>query len=840
MPFKPRISKILDNVGDPVSTILSTPLTGFVVGANTPITSSNTILTALEVVQGQLNAISASEVTSVSGTSNRITTSPITGNVVVDIAATYVGQTSITTLGTIGTGTWQGSLITGQYGGTGINNTGKTITLGGNLTTSGAFTTTLTVTGNTNITLPTSGTLVGGTGVSGQVSYWSGTNSQSGNTGLVYDPVNLLLGIGGTTPAARLHLSGNISAAAWTTNGIGIRSDAATYTDTTSNTTIAAQYIHSIASPTITASSATIYTLSSTVFIGAPLTGTNVTQTTAAALVLSGQLLITAGATGRMGTFDNNALSLVTGNGTRLNIGSSGIQTHTQNALSSGAIPFITYTQAANTGGSAGGLLWTAGTLTAQTASTEVVDQNWANTGTITYLTGALATQRAVRFQGRNYSFGGASTITDLINVDVESPTIGTNGIATNIYAARFQGDLTFTGGNRKFNFSNGLTVSTTSGSPFNITQGGINRYQVTTGGSHIFTGFNSTSGVNTILTITAPSYTTQTLSTEVNDVLVDLSANKQWATGNITTQRDFRILARTYSFVGASTVTTAATLSISGAPIAGTNATLTSAYALNIESGISNFGGNIAVSGNANFSGNTRTIGTSDSNIFNIASNGTTRVSYGTIGTQTHTMTASSSTNTMVTITTPVHTGGSQTILNIVGGAYTTLTASAESIDVNYSLNRTVQWATGALTTQRAVVIQSPTYAFVGASTITTAASLDVTAPTAGTNATITNNFAIRSNGSLCLAVAGNGLLIKEGTNATMGVATLSAGTIVVSTNKVTANSRIYVSVNGGTVTNVGAPYISARTAGTSFTISSTNVIDSSNVAWVIIEPAP
>jgi hypothetical protein len=50
-------------------------------------------------------------------------------------------------------------VVAGQYGGTGIANTGKTITIGGNFTTSGAFTTTLTATGNTSVTLPVSGTL---------------------------------------------------------------------------------------------------------------------------------------------------------------------------------------------------------------------------------------------------------------------------------------------------------------------------------------------------------------------------------------------------------------------------------------------------------------------------------------------------------------------------------------------------------------------------------------------------------------------------------------------------------------------------------------------------------
>jgi len=89
------------------------------------------------------------------GTTNRITVNADS----IDIASTYVGQTSITTLGAISSGTWQGTVISPTYGGTGVNNGAKTITLGGNLTTSGAFTTTLTMTGATAITLPTTGTL---------------------------------------------------------------------------------------------------------------------------------------------------------------------------------------------------------------------------------------------------------------------------------------------------------------------------------------------------------------------------------------------------------------------------------------------------------------------------------------------------------------------------------------------------------------------------------------------------------------------------------------------------------------------------------------------------------
>lgn len=67
---------------------------------------------------------SGGTVTSVSGTSNRITSSG--GNApVIDISASYVGQTSITTLGTITTGTWNASTIDVSKGGTGLTAVGN-------------------------------------------------------------------------------------------------------------------------------------------------------------------------------------------------------------------------------------------------------------------------------------------------------------------------------------------------------------------------------------------------------------------------------------------------------------------------------------------------------------------------------------------------------------------------------------------------------------------------------------------------------------------------------------------------------------------------------------------
>ena len=89
------------------------------------------------------------------GTSNRISISADA----IDISTAYVGQATITTLGTIGTGTWQGSVIGPTYGGTGVNNGSSTLTLAGNVSHAGSFTQTFTATANTSVTLPTTGTL---------------------------------------------------------------------------------------------------------------------------------------------------------------------------------------------------------------------------------------------------------------------------------------------------------------------------------------------------------------------------------------------------------------------------------------------------------------------------------------------------------------------------------------------------------------------------------------------------------------------------------------------------------------------------------------------------------
>jgi len=103
-------------------------------------------------------------------------------------------------------------------------------------------------------------------------------------------------------------------------------------------------------------------------------------------------------------------------------------------------------------------------------------------------------------------------------------------------------------------------------------------------------------------------------------------------------------------------------------------------------------------------------------------------------------------------------------------------------------------------------------------------------------TNAALTVDGALSTADNLAITTAGKGVRIEEGANARMGVATLVAGTVTVPNTSVTASSRAFLSVQtaGGTV---GAIALANVVAGTSFDIVSTSALDTSTVAWVLIE---
>jgi hypothetical protein len=108
-----------------------------------------------------------------------------------------VVSSSLTSVGTITTGTWHGSILTGTYGGTGVDNNSRTITIAGNLTTTGAFNTTLAAQASVTTTLPpVATTLAGKTGTmaANYVAYWNDANQLTGGSNLTYDGTSLIMG----------------------------------------------------------------------------------------------------------------------------------------------------------------------------------------------------------------------------------------------------------------------------------------------------------------------------------------------------------------------------------------------------------------------------------------------------------------------------------------------------------------------------------------------------------------------------------------------------------------------------------------------------------------------
>lgn len=143
--------------------------------------------------------------------------------------------------------------------------------------------------------------------------------------------------------------------------------------------------------------------------------------------------------------------------------------------------------------------------------------------------------------------------------------------------------------------------------------------------------------------------------------------------------------------------------------------------------------------------------------------------------------------------------TGAQIPLMLCTGINHTALTASTEYTDLNFNLARTVQFATGALTTQRAMRIQAPTYGFVGSSTITNAATLSISGPpVAGTNATFTNKWALwLETGGVkvdttitTVGTTGNQTIDKPAGRVNIAAA---GTTVTVTNNLVTANSIVW-----------------------------------------------
>lgn len=129
---------------------------------------------------------------------NLITGKEYTINNTQVLSSTTLGSgvitSSLTAVATIGTGQWQGTVISSTYGGTGVNNSDRTITVGGNFTHAGSHTLTLTTNANTSVILPGSGTLVGSDDTS------TVTNTMLVNDSITINGTEIELGSSVATP----------------------------------------------------------------------------------------------------------------------------------------------------------------------------------------------------------------------------------------------------------------------------------------------------------------------------------------------------------------------------------------------------------------------------------------------------------------------------------------------------------------------------------------------------------------------------------------------------------------------------------------------------------------
>lgn len=506
---------------------------------------------------------------------------------------------------------------------------------------------------------------------------------------------------------------------------------------------------------------------------------------------------------------------------------------------------------------------------------------------------------------------GNATTAQDNVYIGFDAGRYLTNGSTANtsptnsIYIGSFSKALSSTEsnaiviGNNGQSKGSGTTVIGTTSTTSTDIYGTLN----TNGPVNIAPSALS-SGWVASQTVTAPAHTALTASTEYNDIYWNLARTVQFSTGALTTQRAVRIAAPTYSFVAASTITTAATVQIDGAPVAGTNATITNQIAMRVLAGVAAAKG-IVVQGATSQTGNLQEWQDSTGTVLSsVKSGGSLDIgqAVSSSGTPTPLIRATGAAHTgvgsgeyndvslnlsrtialsstfpyqrAVKITPPTYSGtvnvpgglftvhitgapsgvtvvndmrsalcvtasaslsdlaargiviesmtdanwlqtgnllecikrgntgslfaisgngcitttpfgktGTQTpAFTITGPAHTSLTASTEYNDVYWNLARTVQFATGAIATQRAVRISQPTYSFVGASTITNAATVQIDgAPVAGTNATITNPIALRV---LTGQAAGEGIVVQGAASQTANLQEWqdSAGNILAS----------------------------------------------------------
>lgn len=341
---------------------------------------------------------------------------------------------------------------------------------------------------------------------------------------------------------------------------------------------------------------------------------------------------------------------------------------------------------------------------------------------------------------------------------------------------------------------------------------------------------------------VTTPADSNMTASVEA--IGCDFTAaSRNFAAGAITTQREHVFRAPTYTFSGASVITTAINVDIAD-PIAGANATISNSYSLRVgkmlctstvrlSAGITTDSGNSLTLSTASFGtavsfASATGVGTFTPNMVFIGG-----ISWGG-GTNSFAAVNRDAVNGLRiqsaagtdTYNDP-STGNSGTVANrfLFGINAPTLTATGTS--VTDTVASTV-YIGGAPTASTNTTIPTANGLLIGAGSVaagtTTAYGLNIGTPTGATN-----NFAV--------LIGTGGTAIKNIRHGITGA--MTAGAVTVTDTGATANTRYFFTPHTlGTVTIPTDVYASSRSAGASFVLTSATITDTSTYDWLAIEP--
>lgn len=245
-------------------------------------------------------------------------------------------------------------------------------------------------------------------------------------------------------------------------------------------------------------------------------------------------------------------------------------------AATTGASPYFSLVSAADTG------------ITASSAGVRMVNLDFNNTRTL--LAGAVASASVISIARPTIQTDSASTYTLSANVDIEGPLRSGNNLTSDKSASlRIRGPNSVTG-TGVCTASYGIHCAAPFGATNNYSgifyagNFGIGT-ETPTAVLQITRSATGANPAHPFLQVTLANETTLTASTEIPIVVVD-SGTRTWSTGALTTQRNTLFNQNTMAFSGSSTLTDAATVGIAGAPIKGSNATLTNTHGLLISAG--------------------------------------------------------------------------------------------------------------------------------------------------------------------------------------------------------------------------------------------------------------